>query len=1006
MSKKIMILVILTAIGLISVGNIYAQQNSRNIRALFIYPNEFGANTNLNKDNLENLGWDLTTAAVQKIVQPCPFAKQHGLKPFEVDSLISQIDLSLNYDAIIITSASSLSANPCSDLLESNELTLLLNKANDMGIVVSAYCTSVRVLAKAGILIGKHITGNGSFSADYLNGGAIFDGPNLFPVVDGNIVTSTRGDYFYIQNSNAIENAVEQRGLNPNINNISNPVNIYNSEFINDDILWTQTYGEKASELSNDIIELEDASLVLLGTTYSMGSGFSDILLKKVSSNGMIIWEKYLGGIKRDVGSSVLLSDNYIYVAGTTNSFGNGMKDILIAKLNLDGTLIWTKYFGGDEDDISRKIVETSDNNILILAETQSYGNGEDDALIIKIDKEGNQLLQKSFGYQESEMVFDIIKTRYNNYLITGASGHFSDKRDIWIFKIDIDGNLIWEKSFGENDNNDWGFKVIEYNDYLYLTGKSDNHGLDFYNAALLKLDLNGELIYFNKFGETKLYEFGHSFIVDNDRIILTGVQKSYETSNDIFLIQTSLNGDVEKEKLISQTYLTNVGNDWVNKILLTNDKNFVLFGHTNSLGEGSSDLFLIKLSSLLPDYETDIRTGHAPLEIDFINKSSGPLFTTKWDFDNDGLYDSDYENDSFTFTTAGNFSPKITINDGTIWKSKLKENYIKVFDGESCLNFTTVESKLKINKENLIDFNKNFTIEMWLKSIDEELQRNILDKGTISVNTVGNSIFYDSCFAIQLKMENGDNIIATTPDNSLKENSWQHLTISFSEDQLYVYINGINQKLKYRGGAISGPIQSNIDIDLIVGNKSTLLKNFNGSIDELRIWNKYRTDAEVHNDYKSYLIGNEDSLISYYNMNEGNGNVVKSLIKGISIESELTSPDWNQSIHIDQISSINNTSNKPELYSLSQNYPNPFNPSTNIRYSVMNNEIVKLKVYDVLGNEITTLVNEMKSAGNYEVTFNTADQSSGKFSLSSGIYFYKISIGNYTQTKKMMLIK
>jgi hypothetical protein len=64
------------------------------------------------------------------------------------------------------------------------------------------------------------------------------------------------------------------------------------------------------------------------------------------------------------------------------------------------------------------------------------------------------------------------------------------------------------------------------------------------------------------------------------------------------------------------------------------------------------------------------------------------------------------------------------------------------------------------------------------------------------------------------------------------------------------------------------------------------------------------------------------------------------------------------------------------------------------------------LKVYDVLGNEITTLVNEMKSAGNYEVTFNTADQSSGKFSLSSGIYFYKISIGNYTQTKKMMLIK
>jgi hypothetical protein len=96
-----------------------------------------------------------------------------------------------------------------------------------------------------------------------------------------------------------------------------------------------------------------------------------------------------------------------------------------------------------------------------------------------------------------------------------------------------------------------------------------------------------------------------------------------------------------------------------------------------------------------------------------------------------------------------------------------------------------------------------------------------------------------------------------------------------------------------------------------------------------------------------------------------------------------------------------------PSTFSLEQNYPNPFNPSTKIRYSVANvisngakqSTIVALKVYDVLGNEIATLVNEEKPAGSYEVEF-FAD------GLTSGIYFYKLQTGSYSETKKMILMK
>ncbi len=85
--------------------------------------------------------------------------------------------------------------------------------------------------------------------------------------------------------------------------------------------------------------------------------------------------------------------------------------------------------------------------------------------------------------------------------------------------------------------------------------------------------------------------------------------------------------------------------------------------------------------------------------------------------------------------------------------------------------------------------------------------------------------------------------------------------------------------------------------------------------------------------------------------------------------------------------------------YALMQNYPNPFNPATKIKYSIPKSGFVSLKVYDVLGREVATLANEQKSAGNYEVNFDASK-------LSSGIYYYRISAGNYIATKKMILMK
>lgn len=94
----------------------------------------------------------------------------------------------------------------------------------------------------------------------------------------------------------------------------------------------------------------------------------------------------------------------------------------------------------------------------------------------------------------------------------------------------------------------------------------------------------------------------------------------------------------------------------------------------------------------------------------------------------------------------------------------------------------------------------------------------------------------------------------------------------------------------------------------------------------------------------------------------------------------------------------------QPLSYYLEQNYPNPFNPSTKIKFTISDFGFTSLKVYDVLGNEVATLVNEEKPAGTYEIEFNVAQVS--KPEITSGVYFYKIESGNYTETRKMILLK
>lgn len=133
---------------------------------------------------------------------------------------------------------------------------------------------------------------------------------------------------------------------------------------------------------------------------------------------------------------------------------------------------------------------------------------------------------------------------------------------------------------------------------------------------------------------------------------------------------------------------------------------------------------------------------------------------------------------------------------------------------------------------------------------------------------------------------------------------------------------------------------------------------------------------------------------VGKFGIRQGSAGTPNASIDGIRV-----SDNWGLAVTGTATGVEENNSTLPTKFDLSQNYPNPFNPSTVIKYQVPQNTFVNVSVYDVLGNQVRTLVREEKAAGSYELRFDASN-------MPSGVYFYSIQAGVFTQTKKMILMK
>ena len=194
------------------------------------------------------------------------------------------------------------------------------------------------------------------------------------------------------------------------------------------DTLWTRTYGGSENDFGRSVKQTEDGGYIIAGLTESYGAGSYDIYLIKTDSNGNEIWSQTYGGHDYDYGNSVLqTTDGGYVIVGYTLSFGAGGNDnnVYIIKTDANGDTLWTKSFGGIYLDRGSSVQQTADGGYIITGYTLSFGTGNIDIYLIKIDEAGNEIWSSIIDGNSNEYGNFVQQNEEGGYIIVGYIGFY-----------------------------------------------------------------------------------------------------------------------------------------------------------------------------------------------------------------------------------------------------------------------------------------------------------------------------------------------------------------------------------------------------------------------------------------------------------------------------------------------------------------------------------------------------------------------------------------------------
>ena len=360
------------------------------------------------------------------------------------------------------------------------------------------------------------------------------------------------------------------------------------------DTEWDSTFGGSDDDYAYSVQQTTDGGYIIAGATQSYGAGLWDAYLVKTDASGNMEWEQTFGGSNHDIAKSVQqTTDGGYIVAGTTNSYGAGASDFYLVKTDASGNMEWEQTFGGSSYERAYSVQQTTDGGYIMLGETQSYDAGACNFYLVKADALGNMEWQQTFGGSDDDYAKSVQQTTDGGYIMTGFTiSYAAVNADFYLVKADALGNMEWEQTFGENNDN-LAYSVQQTTDGGYIVGgQTANYSADWYGVYLVKTDALGNIEWDNTFGNS---DYDDAFSVQQTAdggYIIGGVTWSYGAGGgDFYLIKTDASGNAEWEKTIGGS-----DDEYAWAVEQTTDGGYIAAGETWSYGAGGGDFYLVKI--------------------------------------------------------------------------------------------------------------------------------------------------------------------------------------------------------------------------------------------------------------------------------------------------------------------------------------------------------------------------------------------------------------------------
>ncbi len=359
---------------------------------------------------------------------------------------------------------------------------------------------------------------------------------------------------------------------------------------------FVMALGGSSYDSARSVKQTSDGGYIFVGQTQSYGAGSNDVLIAKYDSSGNISWNKTWGGSDNDFAYDVIQTSGgeYVITGGTTSNSGGMATNAFIIKLDSSGDYLWDKVWGSAmSENASRAIIQSNDGGYVIASSVMG-DPGSEGAAIAKFDSNGSFVWSRAWDGLSLENSNDVIQDSNGDYVFVGGtwSNDGGSHEDLLIIKTNSTGSIIWAKTWGSNTSDEQAYSVAQASDGGYVvTGYITTDGdRDMYIA---KGDSDGNLVWSRAWGGSG-YDQGNSIVVTNDGYVVAGETRSFGAGgSDAAVVKFDLDGNL----IWSRTW-GGGGYDYMYNLHLTDDGGFITAGTVVGYGAGGNEAYISKYLS------------------------------------------------------------------------------------------------------------------------------------------------------------------------------------------------------------------------------------------------------------------------------------------------------------------------------------------------------------------------------------------------------------------------